>query len=101
MKKVTLVLSISLGLIGFMYNYGEGVLKDYKQAVKWYTKSAKQNYSKAQLTMAGMNIYGFGTPKDFSKAKFWTRKAFENPESSSKIKNEAESFWNTFELWEY
>jgi len=29
-------------LLGLMYDNGEGVPQDYKQAIKWYTKVAEQ-----------------------------------------------------------
>jgi TPR repeat protein len=36
-----------------MYNFGEGVLKDYKQAVYWYQKAADQGYAEAQSNLGG------------------------------------------------
>ena len=88
--------------IGFMYEYGEGVLKDYKKSAKWFKKSADQNYAPAQRNLALLYIYGEGgISKDMPKAKFLTLKAYENPESSSKIKKQAKNQWDTFKLWEY
>jgi TPR repeat protein len=37
--------------LGVMYNFGEGVLKDYKQAVYWYQKAADQGYAGAQYDL--------------------------------------------------
>ena len=88
--------------IGFMYQYGEGILKDYKKSAKWFKKSADQNYAPAQRNLALLYIYGEGgISKDMPKAKFLTLKAYENPESSSKIKKQAKNQWDTFKLWEY
>jgi len=33
--------------LGWMYENGKGVLKDYKQAAKWYRKAADQGFAKA------------------------------------------------------
>ena len=33
-----------------MYDNGQGVPQDYKQAVKWYTKAAEQGDADAQST---------------------------------------------------
>ena len=34
--------------LGLMYNNGDGVPQDYKEAVKWYRLAAEQGYAKAQ-----------------------------------------------------
>ena len=34
--------------LGESYEYGEGVMKDYEEAVKWYLKAAKQGDEEAQ-----------------------------------------------------
>jgi hypothetical protein len=39
-----------------MYNFGEGVLKDYKQAVYWYQKAADQGYAEAQSNLGVAKI---------------------------------------------
>ena len=37
--------------LGFCYEDGRGVEKDYSHAVKWYRKAAEQNYAPAQLNL--------------------------------------------------
>ena len=37
--------AVAQSLLGFMYQYGEGVQKDFKEAVKWYRKAAEQGLS--------------------------------------------------------
>ncbi len=37
--------------LGFMYDNGQGVPKDYKTAVKWYRLAAKQRYAPAQYNL--------------------------------------------------
>jgi len=39
--------------------------------------------------------------KDLSKAKYWIKKVYENPEASASTKELAEENWNAFELWKY
>ena len=34
--------------LGWCYYYGKGVNQDYKEAVKWYTKSAEQGWPQAK-----------------------------------------------------
>ena len=54
--------------IGQAYYYGKGVTQDYKQAFKWYLKSADQDYSLAQIQLAEMYFSGKGVNKNIAKA---------------------------------
>lgn len=54
-----------------MYNKGQGVPRDYKQAVIWYRKAAEQGHSHAQFHFGGMYYKGFGVPKDYTLAYMW------------------------------
>ena len=87
--------------LGWMYGNGKGVLKDDKQAVKWYQKAADQGFAKAQFNLGGMYAYGEGVLKDLSKAKYWIKKAYENPDVSASTLGLAEKGWNQLELWKY
>jgi TPR repeat protein len=40
--------------------YGEGVLENDKEAVKWYRKSAENGYAKAQNNLGVMHAHGWG-----------------------------------------
>jgi len=84
-----------------MYDNGGGVLKDDKEAVKWYRKAAEKGNASAQYNLGGMYVYGEGVLKDLSKAKYWIKKAYENPDASAETVEMAEDNWNTFELWKY
>ena len=56
-----------------MYGVGLGVLQDYKEAVKWYTKSAEQGFSGASSNLALMYVIGLGVFKDYVMAHmYWT-----------------------------
>ena len=85
--------------LALMYQDGKGVLKDYKEAVKWYTKAAEQGNPEAQLNLGALYTYGNG--KDLTKAKYWTNKAYENPDAGPLLKSSAKNNWNLHELWDY
>ncbi|MCS0379364.1 tetratricopeptide repeat protein [Vibrio diabolicus] len=63
--------------LGVMYYKGEGVLKDYKQAVSWYRKAAEQGYASAQNNLGFMYGMGEGVIQDYNQAFSWYRKAAE------------------------
>jgi len=39
-------------MVGLMYQNGQGVAKDYVEAVKWYSKAAEQGHGVAQRSLA-------------------------------------------------
>ena len=61
--------------LGNYYNYGDGVEKDYAEAIKWYRKAANQNYASAQFFLGVCYAKGTGVEKDYLEAKKWYRKA--------------------------
>ena len=63
--------------LGSMYSKGQGVPKDYIEAVRWYRKSAEQGYAKAEYNLSGMYREGQGVPQDYALAERWCRKAAE------------------------
>jgi TPR repeat protein len=60
--------------LGVMYDNGQGVPQDYKEAVKWYTKAAEQGYASAQYNLGVMNAEGRGVPQDYKEAVKWFSK---------------------------
>jgi FOG: TPR repeat, SEL1 subfamily len=56
---------------------GEGMLKDDKEAVKWYRKAAEQGYTNAQYNLGVMYANGEGVLEDDKEAVRWYRKAAE------------------------
>ncbi len=64
-------------LLGFMYAEGQGIDKDFKEAVKWYTKAANQGHAGAQLTLGMMYVEGQTVVKDDHLAIKWYTKAAE------------------------
>ena len=60
-----------------MYDYGEGVLQDYAEAVKWFLRAAKRGHADAQNNLGLMYDYGEGVPQDYAEAVKWYRRAAE------------------------
>ena len=63
--------------LGFRYYNGEGVAKDFSEAVKWYRKAAEQNDDLAQYNLGICYVNGEGVAKDAVEAVKWYRKAAE------------------------
>jgi TPR repeat protein len=63
--------------LGMLYEQGNGVTRDYAQALSWYKKAADQGDSEGEIGLAGMYIDGHGVPKDVVQAANWFRKAAE------------------------
>ena len=78
--------------LGAMYNNGEGVLQDYKEALKWYLLAAEQGNNSAQNNLGLMYEYGDGVIQDKVYAHMWyniaasqgKKKAIENRDSIDK-----------------
>jgi TPR repeat protein len=51
--------------LGAMYYNGKGVVKDFKEAVKWYRLAAAQGNISAQLNLASMYYEGEGVAENF------------------------------------
>ena len=58
--------------------------KDAKEAVKWYTKAAKQGDAKAQCNLGFCNEHGVGVGKDKKEAVKWYTKAADQGNESAK-----------------
>ena len=54
-----------------MYDYGQGVVQDYVEAVKWYRLAAQQGHAGAQRNLGAMYSIGQGVLKDYVKAHSW------------------------------
>ena len=64
--------------LGVMYDNGEGVPEDDKQAVKWYRLAAEQGVAKAQYNLGVMYFNGRGVPEDKVLAYMWWNLAAAN-----------------------
>ena len=56
-----------------MYGRGQGVVKDYQEAIKWFKLSAEQGYAQAQYNLGLMYSKGEGVPSDDKEAVKWYR----------------------------
>lgn len=63
--------------IGNRFRIGEGVARNYKEAVHWYRKAAEQGYAGAQNNLGVMYEIGLGVPKDEHEALNWYHRAAE------------------------
>ena len=61
--------------MGRLFQDGIGVLKDEKEAVKWYTKSAEQGDAYGQSNLGACYFNGTGVAKDEKEAVKWYGKA--------------------------
>ncbi len=57
--------------VGYMYDNGEGVPVDYKQAADWYRKAAEQGNEIAQHNLALLYGNGLGVKQDWVQALKW------------------------------
>lgn len=62
--------------IGFMYQYGYGVLKNKSEAVKWYRRGAELGDTDSMNSLADCLLKGLGTDKNVDEAvKLYTKAA--------------------------
>ena len=63
--------------LGFMYDRGNGVPQDFKEAASWYGKAAEQGNASAQFYLGHMYDLGKGVTQDYKQAAAWYSKAAE------------------------
>ncbi len=61
--------------LGLMYEFGQGVSRDYGEALRWYRLAADQGYPRAEYRTGLMYEYGTGVRCDDEEALIWYRKA--------------------------
>ena len=61
--------------LGVMYQFAEGMIKDDKEAVRWYRKAADQGIAYAQYNLGNMYDEGKGIEQNDKEAVKWYRKA--------------------------
>ena len=75
--------------LGNMYYKGQGVLQDYKQAVKWYRLAADQGNAAAQFNLGVSYYKGQGVPKNYINAHMWINISASNGnENAAKARDE-------------
>ena len=54
-------------LLGYMFQFGQGVSQDYREAIFWYSKAANQGFAPAQKILVFFSKWGLACPKTFCK----------------------------------
>ncbi|HWZ70011.1 MAG TPA: tetratricopeptide repeat protein [Casimicrobiaceae bacterium] len=62
-------------LAGLMFDRGEGVPQDYKEAFRWYALAAGAGHADAMNSLGLMYALGHGVSQDLSEAMKWWSKA--------------------------
>jgi len=71
--------------LGVMYEAGQGVKKDYTEAIKWYRRAAAQGDADAQFNLGLMYDLGRGLKRNHSEAVKLYRKAEEQGHAYAKV----------------
>ena len=61
--------------LGFLYQNGFGVKRNYNTAIKWYELAAAQGLPEAQHNMGMLNYRGYGLSQSYSHARRWFTKS--------------------------
>ena len=69
-------------MLGAMYYYGKGKLRDNLLAAAWFHKSARKGNVAAQLAYGSLHILGWGVPRDLVEAYMWLTLVTEKDVSS-------------------
>ena len=71
--------------LGFCYQEGQGVPKNYNEAVKWYLK-ATEGYTqgRAERHLGDCYEHGYGVVQDITEAIKWYKKAADDDDSEAR-----------------
>jgi len=69
---------------GGLYYSGQGVAKDYGEAMKWYHKAADQGHAGAQFMLGVLYFNGQGVTQDTAEALKWLRKSAAQGDANAK-----------------
>lgn len=69
--------------LGVMYENGQGVQTDYREALKWYGLAAAQDNDSALYHIGMMHANGLGVPQSNAEAVKWFRQAALNGNSNA------------------
>jgi hypothetical protein len=71
--------------LGYFYQTGTCVPKNYAEAMKWNRKAADQGDANAQHNIGVMYFQGQGVPQDYAEAVKWVRKAADQGNANDQI----------------
>ena len=69
--------------LALMYDNGQGVPQDDKEAAKWYRLAAEQGLGDAQYNLSLCYYEGQGVEKDLEKANYWHNKSTEQDNATT------------------
>ena len=75
--------------LGRLYEYGTGVVQDFKTAAAWYAKAAAQGHANAQHNLGVLYNNGSGVAQDFKAAAEWFAKAAAQGVSNAPARRDA------------
>jgi TPR repeat protein len=68
-----------------MYDRGNGLTRDYREAARWFRLAAEQGDASAQVNLGVMYAHGRGVPHDDKEAAKWYRLAAEQGRASAQF----------------
>jgi TPR repeat protein len=71
--------------LGGMLADGEGVPRNYPEALHWFNMAADRGNPVAMLQLYGMYSLGQGVSEDYARAAYWARKAADLGDSRGKF----------------
>ena len=72
--------------LGFMYASGFGDFEeDDAEALRWYRRSADQEFARAQSKLGNAYAYGVGLEQDFTQAAIWCRLGAEQGDADGQL----------------
>ena len=72
--------------LGRKYDRGLGVIEDFKTAVKWFSRAAKQGHTGAQISLGWMYEMGRGVNQDYMTALKWYTRAAEQGDTGAQVR---------------
>ena len=72
--------------LGWLYQHGFGVEKNYQTAFYWYSRAAIQGYAYAQTALGDMYKSGYGITKNYLLSYMWLRIASTSWDPRAKLK---------------
>ena len=57
--------------LGVLYDSGQGVPRDYREAARWYRQAAEQGYARSQISLGVMLAVGKGSEPSPVEAYAW------------------------------
>src|SRR5437016_5222073 len=71
--------------LGVMYHEGQGVPRDYKEALRWLHLAASQGNARAQANLGVMYVGAEGVPQDYQEALKWFRLAADQGDAQAQF----------------